>query len=79
MCIYIDRPNESPSKLHVGCCCGNTVVNRVVHANDIVSLSPSANGLQRIVSYSHGCENDIILSSKSQVMFLIPTLKCSHK
>ena len=64
----------SLSKLPVGCCCGNLVVNHIMYADDIVLFAPSAKGLQRIidVSYTYGCDNDIICNSaKSQLMHLI--------
>ena len=65
----------SLSKLPVGCCCGNTLVNHLMYAaDDIVLFAPSAKGLQRIidVSYTYGCDNNIIFNSpKSQLMFLI--------
>ena len=70
----------SLSKLPVGCCCGNTVVNHLKYADDIVLFAPSAKGLQRIidVSYTYGCDNDIIFNSaKSQLMFF-HTLKYGH-
>ena len=67
----------SLSNLPVGCCCGNTVVSHLIYADNIVLFAPSAKCLQRItdVSYTFGCDNDIIFSSaKSQLMFF-DTLK----
>ena len=73
--VYINELSESLSKLPVGCCCGNTVVNHLMYADDIVLFAPSAKGLQRIINV---CDNDIILnSSKSQVMFF-DTMKYGH-
>ena len=37
--------NVSLSKQPVGCCCGKTVVNHLMYADDIVLLAPSAKGL----------------------------------
>ena len=51
-----------------------------MYADDIVLFAPSAKGLQRIidVSYTYGCDNDIIFNSaKSQLMFF-DTLKYGH-
>ena len=39
----------SLSKLPVGCCCGNTVVNHLMDADDIVVFTPSPNGVQRLL------------------------------
>ena len=78
--VYINELSESLSKLPIGCCCGNTVVNHIMYADDIVLFAPSAKGLQKTVNvcYAYGCDNDIIFnSSKSQVMFF-DTLKCGH-
>ena len=74
----VNELSESLSKLPIGCCCGNTVVNHLMYADDIVLFAPSAKGLQKTVNvcYAYGCDNDIIFnSSKSQVMFF-DTLKC---
>ena len=51
-----------------------------MYADDIVLFAPSAKRLQRItdVSYTYGCDNDIIFNSaKSQLMFF-DTLKYGH-
>ena len=60
--VYINELSESLSKLPVGCCCGNTVVNHLMYADDIVLFAPSAKGLQRIINvcYAYGCDNDNI-------------------
>ena len=68
----------SLSKLPVGCCCGNTVVNHIMYADDIVLSAPSAKGLRRIIDVSYtGCDNDII-SAKSELLFF-DTLKYGHR
>ena len=40
-------------KATVGCCFGNTVVNRLMDAGDIVVFTPSPNGVQRVVDVSY--------------------------
>ena len=70
----------SLSKLPVGCCYGNTVVNHIMYADDVVLFAPSAKGLRRTidVSYTYGCDNDIIFNgAKSQLVFF-DTLKYGH-
>ena len=79
-CIYINEFSVSLSKLPVGCCYHNTVVNHLMYADDIVLFASSAKGMQRIidVSYTYGCDNDIIFNSaKSQLMFF-DKLKYGH-
>ena len=52
----------------------------IMYADDIVLFAPSAKCLQRIidVSYTYGCDNDIIFNSaKSQLVFF-DTLKYGH-
>ena len=64
----------SLSKLPVGCCYGNTVVNHLMYADDVVLFAPSAKGLRRIidVSYTYGCDNDIIFNgAKSQLVYTL--------
>ena len=63
--VYINELSVSLSKLPVGCCCGNTVVNHLMYADDIVLFAPSAKGLQKTINvyYAYGCDNDIIFNS----------------
>ena len=65
---------------NTGSCCGNTVVNHLMNADDIVLFVPSAKSLQRIinVSYTYGCDNDIIFNSATSQLIFIDTLKYGH-
>ena len=45
--VNIDEISGSLSKLPVGCCCSNTVVNHLKYADDIVLFAPSAKELQK--------------------------------
>ena len=40
--VYINDVSRSLSKLPIGCCYGEKVVNHLTYADDIVLLSPSA-------------------------------------
>ena len=53
------------SKLPVGCCTGDMVINHLMYADDIVLLAPSAKEMQRLidVAYKYGCQYDIISNS----------------
>ena len=70
----------SLSKLPVGCCCGNTVVNHLMYADDIVLFAPSAKGLQRIIDvrYTYGCDSDIILNTAKLQLMFFDTLKYGY-
>ena len=59
------------------CCCGNTVVNHLMDADDIVLFTPSPNGLQIIVdvSYTDGRDNDIICNSANSQLVSFDILK----
>ena len=63
------------SKLPIGCCSGENVINHPMYADDIVLLSPSAEGMQRLFDKAcvYGCDSDILLNNqKSQLMIWIP-------
>ena len=45
--VYINYLSRSVSKLPIGCCSGERVINRIMHADDIVLLSPLAKGMHR--------------------------------
>ena len=51
-----------------------------MNADDIVLFVPSAKSLQRIidVSYTYGCDNDIIFNSATSQLIFIDTLKYGH-
>ncbi len=42
--VYINDLSRSLSKLPIGCCSGENVINHLMYADDIVLLSPSAKG-----------------------------------
>ena len=64
--VYINDLSISLSKLPTGCCTGENVINHLMYADDIVLLSPSAKGMQRLLdnAYTYGCEYDILFNSK---------------
>ena len=70
--LYINDLSVLLMKLPIGCCSGDTIVNHLMYADDIVLLAPSAKGFQRLldVSYNYGCDNDILFNRvKSRIMF----------
>ena len=47
--VYINDLSVSLSKLPIGCCIGENVMNHLMYADDIVLLSPTAKGMQRLL------------------------------
>ena len=65
--VYINDLSISLSKLPIGCCSCENVINHFMYADDIVLLSPSAKGMQRLLdnAYTYGCQYDILFNSKN--------------
>ena len=60
-------------ELPIGCCSGNTVINHLIYADDIVLFAPSAKGVQSLldVCSSYAMRHDIIFNcDKSKLMFI---------
>ena len=47
--VYINDLSRSLSKLPIGCCSGDKVINHLMYADDIVLLSSSAKGKKKVV------------------------------
>ena len=52
--VYVDVRSQQLNKVMVGCCMNSKVINHLYYANDLVLLSPSAHGMQKLLSE---CEN----------------------
>ena len=48
--LYMDRLSVTLSKTKVGCALGKIMVNHLAYADDLVILSPSAKGLQKLLN-----------------------------
>ena len=60
-------------ELPIGCCSGNTVINHLIYADDIVLFAPSEKGVQSLldVCSSYAMRHDIIFNcDKSKLMFI---------
>ena len=78
------------NKLRAGYCVGNSLINRILFADDLCCLSASLNGSQSIVDLSteYALKNDLIFTSQKSfgVAFLsrefqlsgVPTLTFNH-
>ena len=62
--VYLDGLSSRLNKEHIGCAIGNVVINHQIYADDIVVLSPSAQGTNRLLGIcaNFGQENDIIFN-----------------
>ena len=78
--VYINDLSRSLSKLPIGCCSGENVINHLMYADDIVLLSPSAKGMQRLLdnAYAYGCDYDILFNSKKSQLMIFDTMKLGY-
>ncbi len=72
--------SRSLSKLPIGCCSGENVIHHLMYADDIVLLSPSAKGMQRLPdkAYAYGCEYDILFNSQKSQLMIFDTMKLGY-
>ena len=78
--VYINDLSRSLSKLPIGCCSGENVINHIMYADDIVLLSPSAKGMQILLdnAYTYGCEYDILFNSQKSQLMIFDTMKLGY-
>ena len=71
--FYMDELSEKLNKLHVGCWIGDQKVNHLSYADDLIVVSPSQSGLQKLLDecsvYSEG--NYIEFNTKKSNVMLI--------
>ena len=70
--LYMDRLSVTLSKTKVGCALGKIMVNHLAYADDLVILSPSAKGLQKLLNIcsEYGEEHDIMFNhQKTECMY----------
>ena len=79
--VYINDLSISLSKLPaIGCCSGENVINHLMYADDIVLLSPSAKGMQRLLdnSNTYGCQYDILFNSQKSQLMIFDTMRLGY-
>ena len=47
--VYMDALSSSLSNIPIGCSISGVMVNHIMYADDLVIISPSAKGLQRLL------------------------------
>ena len=62
--VYMDCLSESLSNTQTGCNVGGVMINHLMYADDMVIISPSAKGLQRLVDICavYGQIHDILFN-----------------
>ena len=62
--VYMDRLSVTLSETKVGCALCKTMVNHLAYADDLVILSPSVKGLQKLLNIcsEYGEEHDIMFN-----------------
>ena len=78
--VYMDRLSHLLNKYRTGCLSGEAVVNRLMYADNLVLISPSATGLQELV---HACEgyseeHDIRYNSKKSSVLICRNKAMMH-
>ena len=48
--MYFDRVSSKLNYIHVCCLLGSRILNHLVYADDLVLVSPSATGLQKLIN-----------------------------
>ena len=72
--LYTDTLSVTLSKTKVGCALGKIMVNHLAYADDLVILSPSAKGLQKLLNIcsEYGEEHDIMFNHKKTECMYFP-------
>ena len=71
--LYMDGLSKRLNAHKVGCCIGGHIVGHLMYADDLVLISPSVKGLQKLLLTCelYGTENDIMFNSlKSKIMIV---------
>ena len=73
--VYMDCLSESLCNTQTGCNVGGVMINHMMYADDLVIISPSANGLQRLVDICavYGQNHDILFNHDKTVCMYMPS------
>ena len=72
--VYMDALSSSMSNTPIGCSIGGVMVNHIMYADDLVIISPSAKGLQRLLDIctDYGQSYDILVNYGKTVCMYMP-------
>ena len=73
--VYMDCLSESLCNTQTGCNVGGVMINHLMYADDMVIISPSAKGLQRLVDICavYGQIHDILFNQDKTVCMYMPS------
>ncbi len=77
--LYMDNLSDKLNLSDIGCITGNTRVNHLMYADDLVIFSPYSGGLSALLKIceGYGIENDIKFNSKKTVLLAMkPNNQC---
>ena len=72
--VYMDGLSSSLSNTPTGCSIGGVMVNHIMYADDVVIISPSVKGLQRLLDICavYGQTHDILFNDDKTVCMYMP-------
>ena len=72
--VYMDGLSSSLSNTPTGCSIGGVMVNHIMHADDLVIISPSVKVLQRLLDICavYGQTHDILFNDDKTVCMYMP-------
>ena len=72
--VYMDALSSSLSNTPIGCSIGGVMVNHIMYADDLVIISPSAKGIQRLLDIcaGYGQSHDILFNDGKTVFMYMP-------
>ena len=62
--IYIDDLSEQLNALNIGCIAKTMLINHLMYADDLVLISPSTAGLQKLIN---ACEKFILIMTSFSI------------
>ena len=73
--VYMDGLSDILCKTECGCTMGGRMINHLMYADDVVLLSPSAKGLQRLINIcaAYGDSHDIKFNHAKTVCMYLPS------
>ncbi len=73
--VYMDCLSESLCKTQTGCNVGGVMINHLMYADDLVIISPSVKGLQRLLDICdvYGQNHDILFNHDKTVCMYMPS------
>ena len=71
--VYMDGLSNILCKTECGCIMGDRMINHLMYADDVVILSPSAKGLQRLICAAYGDNHDLKFNHAKTVCMYLPS------